>query len=676
MAAIAADRHLLLGLLALQNGLIDQAQLVAAFQAWTLRQGPAPGRPPRRPRPPRAPRSAGGRGHGRPCTSRHHGGDAEKSLAAVPAGRSTRESLAAVRRPGRSSGPCSRRRLRSHSGRRRRRRPHRQLRRRHGHLRRPAVPRPPAPRPRRPGRRLRRPGRRAAPRGGAEADPRRARRRPGQPPPVPARGRDHRRAGAPGHRPGLRPGHLRRRPAVSTPCGSSAATASRRPIDRFHADEALKRDPGRRSLELRKLLRRFTRRLQRDRVRPQPRRAAPRHQAGQRHRRQARRDAGRRLGPGQGDRPGRSGAGSGERTLVPSSASGGRDAAGQRAGHAGLHEPRAGRGRPGAARAALGRLQPGRHALLPPDRPAAVRGATSATCSAPCSGATSRRPRQLDPTIDRALEAVCLKAMALRPEDRYASPRALAEDVERWMADEPVSAWREPSPAGRRWARRNRTAVAAAAGRPGGRRGRARRRGRRAGPGQRPAPAGQRRDQHRTGRHPEAQAATKEALAQSEESRRQAEAVSTFLVDAFRSPDPWQDGRQAKVVDVLDRAAEALDNEFSGSQATRGRLLDTLGPTYQGLGLYDKAVVLHEKARGAREATLGRDHPDTLRSGNNLGLRLRVCRCTAEAIPLLVATLGPARPGSAPTTPTRSSAAATSPWPTRGPAGGRGDPSV
>ena len=31
----AADRHLLFGLLALQNGLIDQDALVAAFQAWT-----------------------------------------------------------------------------------------------------------------------------------------------------------------------------------------------------------------------------------------------------------------------------------------------------------------------------------------------------------------------------------------------------------------------------------------------------------------------------------------------------------------------------------------------------------------------------------------------------------------------------------------------------------------
>ncbi len=31
----AADRNLLFGLLALQNGLIDQGALVAAFQAWT-----------------------------------------------------------------------------------------------------------------------------------------------------------------------------------------------------------------------------------------------------------------------------------------------------------------------------------------------------------------------------------------------------------------------------------------------------------------------------------------------------------------------------------------------------------------------------------------------------------------------------------------------------------------
>jgi serine/threonine-protein kinase len=72
-------------------------------------------------------------------------------------------------------------------------------------------------------------------------------------------------------------------------------------------------------------------------------------------------------------------------------------------------------------------------------------------------------PRQLDSSIDRALEAVCLKAMALKPEDRYASCRALADDIERWLADEPVAAWREPwTRALTRWLARHRTGVTAA----------------------------------------------------------------------------------------------------------------------------------------------------------------------------------------------------------------------
>ncbi len=74
------------------------------------------------------------------------------------------------------------------------------------------------------------------------------------------------------------------------------------------------------------------------------------------------------------------------------------------------------------------------------------------------------RPRELDPTIDRTLEAVCLKAMALEPADRYASAQALADDIERWMADEPVTAlkegWLEQA---LRWSRRHRSATRAAA---------------------------------------------------------------------------------------------------------------------------------------------------------------------------------------------------------------------
>jgi serine/threonine-protein kinase len=73
-------------------------------------------------------------------------------------------------------------------------------------------------------------------------------------------------------------------------------------------------------------------------------------------------------------------------------------------------------------------------------------------------------PRQVQRRVPAALEAVCLKAMALRPADRYGSARALADEVEHWLADEPVAAHREPWPARlARWGRRHRPVVAAAA---------------------------------------------------------------------------------------------------------------------------------------------------------------------------------------------------------------------
>ena len=31
--------------------------------------------------------------------------------------------------------------------------------------------------------------------------------------------------------------------------------------------------------------------------------------------------------------------------------------------------------------------------------------------------------------------------------DRYGSPKAISEDIERWLADEPISIYREPAPA-------------------------------------------------------------------------------------------------------------------------------------------------------------------------------------------------------------------------------------
>lgn len=74
-------------------------------------------------------------------------------------------------------------------------------------------------------------------------------------------------------------------------------------------------------------------------------------------------------------------------------------------------------------------------------------------------------PRQVNPRVPRPLDAICLKAMALRPGDRYPSASALAADLEHWLADEPVDACREPLTArAARWGRRHKPLVAAAAG--------------------------------------------------------------------------------------------------------------------------------------------------------------------------------------------------------------------
>ncbi len=72
------------------------------------------------------------------------------------------------------------------------------------------------------------------------------------------------------------------------------------------------------------------------------------------------------------------------------------------------------------------------------------------------------RPEAVPPGVPPALAAICRRALEREPADRYQSVADLGREVQHWLADEPVEAYREP-PLARlsRWARRHRPAVAA-----------------------------------------------------------------------------------------------------------------------------------------------------------------------------------------------------------------------
>src|SRR5262249_46051096 len=69
---------------------------------------------------------------------------------------------------------------------------------------------------------------------------------------------------------------------------------------------------------------------------------------------------------------------------------------------------------------------------------------------------TPAPPRKVDPTVPRDLETIVLKAIAHEPGERYATAKALAEDLENFLAGKAISARRVGMPERAwRWCRRN-----------------------------------------------------------------------------------------------------------------------------------------------------------------------------------------------------------------------------
>ncbi|MDO4587710.1 MAG: serine/threonine-protein kinase [Planctomycetia bacterium] len=53
-----------------------------------------------------------------------------------------------------------------------------------------------------------------------------------------------------------------------------------------------------------------------------------------------------------------------------------------------------------------------------------------------------KRPIDLNHSIPKPLSTICMKAIAQKPEERYSSAERLADDIQRWLENEPVSVYR------------------------------------------------------------------------------------------------------------------------------------------------------------------------------------------------------------------------------------------
>ena len=212
----------------------------------------------------------------------------------------------------------------------------------------------------------------------------------------------------------------------------------------------------------------------------------------------------------------------------------------------------------------LGRQLPRASDRLRSGGRAALAGAIRSLVPPPPSGLAGACPG-----IDEGLDAICLRAIAADPDDRYASAAALHDDLRRWLhGEDPLalraSRWR----AVRRWVRRHRAAAAAAAV---------------------VALAMLAATVLSLRAADAARAAERRADRRAEQNAR----VMGYLAGIVRGADPTQqDGRpDVTVRETLGRAVADLDaGALEDAPLERAEIRRVLGDAFAGIGLADEAL--------------------------------------------------------------------------------------
>jgi tetratricopeptide (TPR) repeat protein len=185
------------------------------------------------------------------------------------------------------------------------------------------------------------------------------------------------------------------------------------------------------------------------------------------------------------------------------------------------------------------------------------------------------------------LDWIVARALEKQRDERYASVQALAQDIERHLADEPVSA----GPPGaayrlRKFVRRNRPLVIGAAAVVAVLLG-----------GIATTAAGLVR-----ARAAEAEARTEAATARE---------ISDFLIGLFQAGDPGAEGRSDVLArEILDRGVESVEADLADQPDVQGRLLLTMAQAYRGLAMMGPSTDLAVRSVEVREAALGRTAPE------------------------------------------------------------------